>query len=133
MELLIVSQTLKQIEQEKSAITEADKEFVVQFAFATGDRELTNKLTSELAAPDADKEAVYRKYETLTGFQPEWIKRIEHLLVALELYRIQEEKAINTILELLAVNGVSLTAEEIKELSADKVREQLGKREVLTR
>lgn len=34
MELLIVSQTLEQMEQGKAAITEADKEFVVQFAFA---------------------------------------------------------------------------------------------------
>lgn len=133
MKLLIVSQTLEQMEQGKPAITEADKEFVVQFAFATGDKELTGRLIDELAAPDADKEAVYRKYETLTGFQPEWIKRIEHLLVALETYRFQEEKAINTISELLAVNGVSLTAEEIRELSADKVKEQLGKKEAMTR
>ena len=97
MELLIVSQTLEQMEQGKAAITEADKEFVVQFAFATGDKELTGKLIDELTAKEADKEAVYRKYETLTGFQPEWIKKIEHLLIALEMYRIQEEKAINTI------------------------------------
>lgn len=133
MELLIVSQTLEQMEQGKGAITEADKEFVVQFAFATGDKELTGKLIDELAAKKADKEAVYRKYETLTGFQPEWIKKIEHLLIALEMYRIQEEKAINTISELLAVNGVSLTADEIRELSVDKVKEHLGKKEAMIR
>ena len=133
MELLIVSQTLEQMEQGKAAITEADKEFVVQFAFATGDKELTRKLIDELTAKEADKEAVYRKYETLTGFQLEWIKKIEHLLIALEMYRIQEEKAINTISELLAVNGVSLTADEIRELSVDKVKEQLGKKEAMIR
>lgn len=133
MELLIVSQTLEQMEQGKAAITEADKEFVVQFAFTTGDKELTGKLIDELTAKEADKEAVYRKYETLTGFQPEWIKKIEHLLIALEMYRIQEEKAINTISELLAVNGVSLTADEIRELSVDKVKEQLGKKEAMIR
>lgn len=121
------------MEQGKAAITEADKEFVVQFAFATGDKELTGKLIDELTAKEADKEAVYRKYETLTGFQPEWLKRIEHLLIALEMYRIQEEKAINTISELLAVNGVSLTADKIRELSVDKVKEQLGKKEAMIR
>ena len=94
MELLIVSQTLEQMEQGKAAITEADKEFVVQFAFATGDKELTGKLIDELTAKEADKEAVYRKYETLTGFQPEWIKKIEHLLIALERYRIQEDNCV---------------------------------------
>ena len=133
MELLIVSQTLEQMEQGKAAITEADKEVVVQFAVATGDKELTGKLIDELTAKEADKEAVYRKYETLTGFQPEWIKRIEHLLIALEMYRIQEEKAINTISELLAVNGVSLTADEIRGLSVDEVKEQLGKKEAMIR
>jgi hypothetical protein len=49
------------------------------------------------------------------------------------MYRIQEEKAINTISELLAVNGVSLTADEIRELSVDKVKEQLGKKEAMIR
>ncbi len=133
MELLIVSQTLEQMEQGKSAITETDKEFVVQFAFATGDRELTNKLVDELAAPDADKEAVYRKYETLTGFQPDWIRKIENLLVSLEMYRIQEEKAISTLSEILTVYGADLTVDEIKELPPDKVREHLGRKEAVQR
>lgn len=133
MELLIVSQTLEQMEQGKSAITEADKEFVVQFAFATGDRELTNKLVDELAALDADKEAVYRKYETLTGFQPDWIRKIENLLVSLEMYRIQEEKAISILSEILTVYGADLTVDEIKELPLDKVREHLGRKEAVQR
>lgn len=133
MELLIVSQTLEQMEQGKSAITEADKEFVVQFAFATGDKELTNKLVEELAVPDADKEAVYRKYETLTGFQPDWIRKIENLLVSLEMYRIQEEKAISTLSEILTVYGADLTVDEIKELPPDKVREHLGRKEAVQR
>ena len=133
MELLIVSQTLEQMEQGKSAITEADKEFVVQFAFATGDRELTNKLVDELAAPDADKEAVYRKYETLTGFQPDWIRKIANLLVSLEMYHIQEEKAISILSEILTVYGADLTVDEIKELPPDKVREHLGRKEAVQR
>ena len=73
------------------------------------------------------------KYSTMTGFQPDWIRRIENLLVALEMYRIQEEKAIQTLSELLTAYGADLTVEEIKEMPTDKVREHLEKKETMMR
>ena len=118
-------------------LSETDKEFMVQFAFATGDKELTNKLIDELACEGADKGAdkgaVLLKYSTMTGFQPDWIRRIENLLVALEMYRIQEEKAIQTLSELLTAYGADLTVEEIKEMPTDKVREHFEKKETMMR
>ena len=133
MGLVIVAQTAELIEQNQAVISETDKEFVLQFAFATGDKELTGKLIDELTGPDADKGAVYQKYEALTGFQPDWIRKIENLLVSLEMYRIQEEKAINTLSEILAAYGADLTVDEIKELPPDKVREHLGRKEAVQR
>lgn len=133
MGLVIVAQTAELIEQNQAVISETDKEFVLQFAFATGDKELTGKLIDELTGPDADKGAVYQKYEALTGFQPDWIRKIENLLVSLEMYRIQEEKAINTLSELLVAYGTNLTVDEIKELPPDKVREHLGRKEAVQR
>lgn len=133
MGLVIVAQTAELIEQNQAVISETDKEFVLQFAFATGDKELTGKLIDELTGPDADKGAVYQKYEALTGFQPDWIRKIENLLVSLETYRIQEEKAINTLSEILAAYGADLTVDEIKELPLDKVREHLSRKEAVQR
>ncbi len=133
MGFVSVAQTAEMMEQNQAVLSDADKEFVLQFAFAAGDKELTGKLIDELTGPDADKGAVYQKYEALTGFQPDWIRKIENLLVSLETYRIQEEKEINTLSEILTAYGADLTADEIKELSLDKVREHLSRKEAVQR
>lgn len=133
MGLVAVAQAADLINEKQVTLSETDKEFVVQFAFATGDKELTNKLIDELACEGADKGAVLRKYSTMKGFQPDWIRRIENLLVALEMYRMQEEKAIQTLSELLTAYGVDLTVDEIKEMPSDKVREHLEKKETMMR
>lgn len=133
MGLVIVAQTAELLEQKQAVLSETDKEFVLQFAFATGDKELTDKLIEELSEPDADKGTVYQKYETLTGFQPDWIRKIENLLVSLEMYRIQEEKAVRTLSEILTAYGAELTVDEIKEIPPDKVREQLSRKEAVQR
>ena len=133
MGLVAVAQAADLINEKQVTLSETDKEFVVQFAFATGDKELTNKLIDELSCEDADKGAVLMKYSTMKGFQPDWIRRIENLLVALEMYRMQEEKAIQTLSELLTAYGVDLTVDEIKEMPSDKVREYLERKETLIR
>jgi len=127
MGLVAVAETADLINEKQAALSETDKEFVVQFAFSTGDKELTNKLIDELIEDGADKGAVLQKYSTMTGFQPDWIRRIENLLVALEMYRIQEEKAIQTLSELLTAYGADLTVDEIMEMPTDKVREHFEK------
>jgi len=137
MGLVAVAETAELISAKQVTLSETDKEFMVQFAFATGDKELTNKLIDELACEGADKGAdkgaVLLKYSTMTGFQPDWIRRIENLLVALEMYRIQEETAIQTLSELLTAYGADLTVEEIKEMPTDKVREHFEKKETMMR
>lgn len=133
MGLVAVADTADLINEKQAALSETDKEFVVQFAFSTGDKELTNKLIDELIEDGADKGAVLQKYSTMTGFQPDWIRRIENLLVALEMYRIQEERAIQTLSELLTVYGADLTVDEIMEMPTDKVREHFEKKETMMR
>ena len=133
MGLVAVADTADLINEKQAALSETDKEFVVQFAFSTGDKEFTNKLIDELIEDGADKGAVLQKYSTMTGFQPDWIRRIENLLVALEMYRIQEEKAIQTLSELLTAYGADLTVDEIMEMPTDKVREHFEKKDTLMR
>ena len=76
MGLIAVTETAELFRQKNISMTERDKEFVVQFAFRTNDRELTNKLIDELTETGADRDAVCRKYQTLTGFTPDWVQRI---------------------------------------------------------
>lgn len=127
MGLVAVTETAQMFRQKNIVLTERDKEFVVQFAFRTNDRELTNKLIDELAEAGADRDAVCRKYQTLTGFAPDWIQRIENLLVSLEMYRVQEEQAVKTLSELLSACGISMSEDEIRRTDTAKVQERVKK------
>ena len=127
MGLAAVTETAQMFQQKNIVLTERDKEFVVQFAFRTNDRELTNKLVDELTEAGADRDAVCRKYQTLTGFAPDWIQRIENLLVSLEMYRVQEEQAVKTLSELLSACGISMSEDEIRRTDTAQVQERVKK------
>lgn len=131
MGLAAVTETAQMFQQKDIVLTERDKEFVVQFAFRTNDRELTNKLVDELAAAGADRDTVCRKYQALTGFVPDWIQRIENLLVSLEMYRVQEEQAVKTLSEFLSACGISMSEEEIRRTDTAKVQERVKKEAIL--
>lgn len=127
MGLIAVTETAELFRQKNISMTERDKEFVVQFAFRTNDRELTNKLIDELMDENADRNAVCRKYQTLTGFVPDWIQRIENLLISLEMYRVQEEQAVKTLSELLSACGISMSEDEIRRTDTAQMQERVKK------
>lgn len=127
MGLIAVTETAELFRQKNISMTERDKEFVIQFAFRTNDRELTNKLIDELTDADADRDAVCRKYQTLTGFVPDWIQRIENLLISLEMYRVQEEQAVKTLSELLSACGISMSEDEIRRTDTAQMQERVKK------
>lgn len=97
----------------------AAKEYAVQFALRTGDRELTDKLMQELQQPGADREAVCRRFRVMEDARPDWIRDMENLLVSLELYRLQEETAFK---ELAGV--ISVYSTEIMERKTDEARHE---------
>ena len=127
MGLAAVTETAELFRQKNVSMTERDKEFVVQFAFRTNDRELTNKLIDELADAGADRDAVCRKYQALTGFTPDWILRIENLLISLEMYRVQEEQAVKTLSELLSACGISMSEDEIRRADTAQMQKRVKK------
>lgn len=123
MGLNALQQAVETAGQMGDALSGADREYVVQFAFQTGDTELTNKLLDELSQPDADREAVYRRFNALTDFKPDWIRSIENLLVSIEMYRIQEEKAVQTLTEILSAFGMEFSVQEIKALTPEQLKD----------
>lgn len=123
MGLNALQQAVEKISCMGDVLSGADREYVVQFAFQTGDTELTEKLLDELSRPDADREAVYSRFNTMTDFRPDWIRSIENLLVSIEMYRIQEEKAVRTLAEILSAFGMGLSEQEVKALTPEKIRD----------
>ncbi len=111
MELTAVSETIRHIQEKKLELALPDQEFVAQFVFWTGDLELTNKLIEELVQPDADKNRIRRKFEIMVDIPSDWIQKLEELMIALLLYRIQEEKAVKLLSGLLTDCHVPMTEE----------------------
>ncbi len=124
MGLLTVTEAVETMQKKNIRLAEAELEFVLQFAIATGDKELTEKLIEELADTDAEREVIFTKYQTLTGLRPEWIQKIELLLISLARYQMQGQKSMEALEEILAAYGVKGLVEEVPELS-------LGEAEVM--
>ena len=127
MGLIAVKETAELFRRKNISMTERDTEFVVQFAFRTNDRELTEKLIDELAADGADRDDICRKYQTLVGFVPDWIQRIENLLISLEMYRVQEEQAVKTLSELLSGCGISMSEDESRRTDTAQMQKRIKK------
>lgn len=59
--------------------------------------------------------------------KPNWVGQIENLLVALEMYRIEEEKAINRLTDILKVYGIDVSEEEIRQTDTEELKTKVKK------
>lgn len=126
MSLLMVTESLRMMEEKEVSLGAEDKKYIFMFAFQTGDMELTEKLLDELAADDADRQSIIEKYEEMRVHRPDWVERIENLVVALEMYRMEEEKAIQRIAEFLRQNGIEIEEEAIKNAKTDDIKKMVA-------
>ena len=120
MNLAVVNDAVTGMNGVEHAFTEEEKNFVVQFAFRSGDKEDTLALIKELAQSDDEEksEEIMVTYRSKHDIKPAWVEQVENLLVALEMYRIEEEKAINH----LTAYGIDVSEDEIRNLETDKIR-----------
>ena len=129
MGLAFISETVMAVKN-MPQFSKEEQQFVVEFSFKTNDKDLTNKLMDELAVPDRDFEMIKMKYQTMYDKKPKWVGQIENLLVALEMYRVEEEKAINRLSDILKGYGIDVTPEEIRKTDTQELKERV-KKEVL--
>ncbi|SEW00742.1 hypothetical protein [[Clostridium] fimetarium] len=129
MSLAFISETVTAVKNMPQFSKEVQK-FVVEFSFKTKDKDLTNKLMDELTVPDSDFEMIKMKYQTMYDKKPKWVGQIENLLVALEMYRVEEEKAINRLSDVLKGYGIDVTPEEIRKTDTQELKERV-KKEIL--
>ena len=128
MGLTIISETVTEMCKLKHSFSDGEKEFVVQFAFKSGDKSLTNQLIDELFQCEDGQEAqsIMEKYAKMIDMKPHWVSQIENLLVSIEMYRIEEEKAINRLAEVLTAYGVDVTEEQVRRADAEEIKEKVN-------
>lgn len=129
MNLEIVEETAFIMNEPKHPFTESQKEFVVQFAFKSGNKELTSQLMEELrqSVNETESNQMIQKYSTMIQEKPSWVAQIENLLLALEMYRIEEEKAINRLADILSAYGINVSVEEIRQTDTEKLLTKVKK------
>lgn len=121
-----IAETMELMDNTGPDISFADKEFVAAYAFRTGDMELVNKLIEELQEKDADRDAVRTRYMQLAEKKPEWAEQIENLVIALSMYRHEEEKAVKKITEFLKAHGIDITESFVREADASELRNMIS-------
>lgn len=128
MSLLMISETMCGMEEMLRTLSNKEREFVMQFAFKTSDKELTGKLIEEMAeARDGDAmQMIMKKYSAMHDVKPAWVSQIENLLVSIEMYRVQEEKAINRLAEVLGAYGIDVSEEELRQADAESIKAKVS-------
>lgn len=128
MSLLMISETMCEKEEILRTLSKDEKEFIMQFAFKTSDKELTEKLIEEMAdARDGDEmDAIRKKYSAMYEVKPAWLNQIENLLISIEMYRAQEEKAINTLVEVLGAYGIDVSEEELRQSNVEEIKDKVA-------
>jgi len=127
MSLITVKETIDKIEAKRDLMPVEDKQYVVQFAFKTNDKELTESLIDELTKTDCDKEAVRAKYDAIIDIKPRWLEHIENLLVAIEMYRIEEKKAVDRLGELLKAYNIDVSMDELRSEDTSVIKDKVFK------
>lgn len=123
--MLEINETAQWIQKRMSGLTEEEMRFVFDFGFQSLDKELINSLIEELKSKDRDFENIKKRYNAMIGIRPEWEQKAESLIVALEMYRIQEEKALNSLERILNVCGVNVSRDDIENGNLDEIREKV--------
>lgn len=103
MNLAVVNEAVTGMNGVEHEFTEEEKNFVVQFAFRSGSKEDTISLIEALAhsTDKVQSEEIMVTYRSKYDIKPAWVEQVENLLVALEMYRIEEEKAISHLSDIL--------------------------------
>ena len=128
MGLTIINETVTSLCKTKHSFSDGEKEFVVQFAFKSGDKSLTNQLIDELSQCEDGQESqrVMEQYAGMIDMKPVWVSQIENLLISIEMYRLEEEKAINRLAEVLTAYGVDVTEEQVRRADAEEIKEKVN-------
>ena len=126
MSLIMITEAMRFIEEADAVISMEDKEFVAKYAFRTGDTDLVKKLIVELQEKDADREKVKTKYMQLADKKPEWAEQIENLLIALEMYRIEEDKAVKRITDFLTAHGIDISESVVKDSDVSDIKNMIS-------
>lgn len=125
MNIKSVAMAMEMADKHRNILTEEERSFIAYFAYQTEDLKLTQTLIERLVGLEegAARRNVVECFEEQLYKQPAAIRQMEELLVSIERYRIEEQKAINELSELLTSYNISVLDEELKKKDAEMTEE----------
>lgn len=127
MSLNVVNEAVVVMDEQKHLFGEEERKFILEFAFKSQDKELTKQLIMELMNSDRSSQMVMNRFTALLDQKPAWLAQIENLLVALEMYRIEEEKAINRLTEIMRAYEIDISEDMLRNQPLDEIKERMRK------
>lgn len=125
MSLNVINDAVVEMDARKSPFGEEEKKFVLEFAFKSQDKELTKHLIIELMDLSKNPQEIMKRFSALLDQKPVWLSQIENLLVALEMYRIEEEKAIHRLAEIMNAYNIDISEEMLRTQSSEEIKERM--------
>ena len=132
MNLAMVNEATIIMKERDHSFAAWETEFVVQYAFKSGDKESTNKLINELmeSRDDIESQQIMQRYSSMLNTKQNRVEEIENLLVTLALYRLEEVKAMKRLADILRAHGIDVTLEEIQKSDLEELKEIVQSTEV---
>lgn len=114
MNLAMVKEAMEEMKRKNHPFTASEQEFVALFASKTGDRERMNQLMEEFlqAENDTESQQMIQMYSSQYTVKQPWVEQIERLLVSLERYHLEEERAMQGLADILEAYGIPTTVSE---------------------
>lgn len=124
MNLETVSDAVNSIAKTEHEFSAEEKDFIVYFAFKTGNGEDTVALIDALAnsSGKAESDDIMLSFMEKYEMKPAWVEQVEKLLIALEMYRVEEEKAISHLADILSAYGIDVSEEEIRKTETETLK-----------
>lgn len=127
MNLAVVNEATEAMNVAGHTFSEEEKNFVVRFAFKSESKEKTLALIDRIvhSADAGESRKIMEEHQSKLRMKPAWAEQAENLLIALEMYRIEEEKAVNRLADILNAGGIDMSAEQIRSMDTEELKSRV--------
>lgn len=115
------------MEDSTLTFTEKDKQAICFYAYKTGDLDKVKAFVSELdqATSRYAYTHIFEKYYGELEVVDSLETLAEKTLVYIERYRLEQECAISYLKDMLQINGISITEEELRNMDIKEITEKI--------
>lgn len=127
MNIGIIKEAMLEVDKSSCKFNEEERTFIAYYAYKMEDLTQVKFLIAELEHADepGERDFVFQRHSKLINIQPGIEHQVEVMMVSIERYRVEQEKAIVQLSEILKANGIEISNEEILTSDISEVKNKL--------